>query len=1293
MQRLFSATRRLASKHQHRRRVPRSLQGLPTPNVHRSWGNMKHLTDNEKHELLHGTWRTSQPIQLVADKTDRDGGGFTEPVAFASEEEAARFLADEDIDDAAELQESTLQLAQRFFVELATAAGEELDAEAMPPEPQSDEARRREMQDVQRAFFGDFYVEQGLTTPAERYAFVDALLRPCRALFLVNSTLPLVRLTVRDQLEAHQHAAAATHAAASSSVFATTDLDPCLYVVPQVPTQAMGAPLYVPYTAATAALAESSESSANAGMDFVESDAHQTNVNVLPSSVGVAVPGTMGAEEAAAAIDTANALSAMLQDDFAGSSDNEPTAVRSGETEVRNSDNADVTTGSLSAPSSPSHQPPGLEHTYWLQRQIASNALLNVDILSHAVSLLSVHLAAASQGGGGVSETGTAEAAQATAAVQSPGTASHTSPVEVILYQADTTAEKAVRDAAVSSYHTEIAQYLFRAAQGATDDHVSSDAANCLRKVVLVVEDATFTPAASSRQERRRIRREHDSLATSQLCDRSDVSVSDRYPNVVYVTPARHTGAQRQPKSQKCTHIEDNDRSSTSSARDEVRAGEPTRMQLRGRVVVCAPVTSQDGVRPRGWLGSGAEDGEDNYKDDDSGDKANASASNLGTDRAAARRLFSTAAPNNFVERCQAANANFTRLQRCLMHAIRAVDVSGGCGCGGGGGWVVYVTQSMNVLENEAVVCAVLQQIEKESLQITDLTCNAQGRAAQDVSWQPLHVTCVPMTSPQVLAHFSRTSGTDGIRRIHHEGRPGFSTWVAIEGGSSAQEATQYPATLRAAVAQASWRTDPLRRGDDGGYLVCLHVTAKQNCAECPAPAYAAPPHKGLSPTLCWWTHPHSRLVCGVTPAAFALLQAIAPTQRHPHEERDRRPSRYTCATLHAGVPVGYVPASARDVDASQSVPALPSAAALSSATAHVEVAAALKAALPVLRLSALALSELLRTKAISSRHIRKQLRMLEKQLPVLPHGHDKSQYSNNSNIKTSDPVLAYGGKASVVQRESLAFLTAVETFLSRRDDAHKAEKEDSLSTRFNVVLEVDAASLVPAVGAPESLNPLPLHGLHPAVAAEALAAGVVAHMEFTRRAPPHSGGATASQSPHTFPSVTSSSSRALMPSSQYDFRLTLDVPLALPERVKHLAALEEWRVALRDALLYVARRTGAIVDPNPRLWGLATAPAEGAEADYASDSADAPSGVRVPRGDEEGLELAEDEYEAAADMPQRFQRQRGGLASNAAPAVSPAVDLFAEAMGPAGHKDEERGGDWLEDTNYREWRRRRSLK
>ncbi|KAG5494920.1 hypothetical protein JIQ42_02536 [Leishmania sp. Namibia] len=1218
---MLTLTRRVVG-HRAKQHLPRSLQGLSTPNVRRGWGNMKSLSSEEKRELLRGAWREATPIQLVPDPSSRDRDVASEPLTFATDEAADGYLAEEEKGEAEEMRESTLALARRFFAELAVAADEELDGAQMPPPPQSDEERRREMRDVQREFFGDFYVKQGIIDKAERYAFVDAMLRPSRPLFLVNSVLPLARLTVRDQLEAHQTAFTNLHGGIASGdtagfagtpcplpVFTPTPFDPCMYAVPLPPTQAFGAPLHIRFSAATSRL-RPPVPHGDAAAQVIDGDC-ASSIPLLderPCITGnqTALPTGSAAVDLIA---DAEVLSLMMLDAppyTEADSSHLPVAGQSASltksTREPATESDEVAASSLSAADatpSPRAQPPSLAHMYWLQRQVASSTVLHVDDVSVAVSILSVWLtAAAIPVGDGASQ-----------------------PYEVLLCQAND------RDETACAYHTEIAQYLFRAAQANSSDLAL---AGRLARVVIAVEDVSLTRSTSTSRHQVKGNREgsrpprRQAPLASLLCDESTVAVMDRCPNLVYLRPpSPHT------RGRPCTP-----RHGSVTDGGAAAAGS----HLLSRVVLCMPATSRDGVRPRGWLTGGEEE---TY--DEAADLTPFGEGALSLPRRGASSSTAEAPPNNFVERCRRASVNFVKLQKQLYAAIQTVRVDG---CG----WVIYATQSANVIENEAVVCAVLQRIrmegERATLQLPRESCGAEAAAANDVSAAARHVRrslsveCVSLNSPTIEACVASPEAIFVLRLLCSEGRPGVSTWVAIKDGSPGQEAEQYSEELRTSVAQAAWRTEPMRTGSDGGFVVCLRVTSAAQFREHPHSESVGAAANPLPLTCCWWTHPDSHVLSAVTPATLQFLKDV---ERDDAAGRERAAGGAT-KILHAGVPVGFVSTSpaapASDFHVADAVPALPADCRISSATCHVDVLGTLRRLLPYLPCSAKALCELLLLKQVRSHALRRQLRLRRR------HSTGPPGQPLDVNVSAAD-----------IEAETRAFLAAVEK--AAEHHLLSAASPAKLSNRFYLWVGVAAESLLPSFegssisGATESAEARLPTGLHPAVLAEVEAAGVVAEVEYVRHPSPRDSA-----------------------SSFIDFTVLLDVPPDMPERSKHLAALEEWRVALRDALLYVLRRT-CKDSGSVRLWWKPSMNS----VDVCEPRAGGDDGRGAPSAPRSGevLKLTEDEYETvhtAQDLQIR------GVAHPHAVWDCPALP---------GTEAEDHRADWLRDTNYQEWRRRRA--
>lgn len=133
-------------------------------------------------------------------------------LSFASEEEAAAFLREEEKDEALERSIPLTQLAADFYRELATTANEELEAgassESVPLLSQKE--RREEAKKHHLAFFIAFYQSQGMLPPTTDEASTaqiareveERLTRPLPwATLRVHASFPLSRLVTRHQLE------------------------------------------------------------------------------------------------------------------------------------------------------------------------------------------------------------------------------------------------------------------------------------------------------------------------------------------------------------------------------------------------------------------------------------------------------------------------------------------------------------------------------------------------------------------------------------------------------------------------------------------------------------------------------------------------------------------------------------------------------------------------------------------------------------------------------------------------------------------------------------------------------------------------------------------------------------------------------------------------------------------------------------------------------------------------------------------------------------------------------------
>lgn len=343
------------------RRGPKFLDSLSSPAVRAPWGRLGQLSPEDRREVAAGDWRTALPVLLVPDAGDgRPGPGSSGigsttaaaataavpmadgPVAFASDEAAQSYLDDEAADERLEAGVPSLALAQGFFEALAAAADEEIDAEGaglQPPAPQSDEDRRREERGLNRSFFLDYYTQQGVVGDGAvaRGELLAEMLTPATALFQLNPTRVLCRLTARDQLECD-----------TSGAFCPT-VDPLVFSVPaaavSVPLdRGQGVPL---------------------ALEPWEGGEEQ----------GEGEGGTLGARESPPLLETAELLELMMADE----ADTAPAVIEA---------------APPPPPPPPVVRPLSIGQLHWLQRLVASDTIAEVNLLSPIVSLLAVRLAA-----------------------------------------------------------------------------------------------------------------------------------------------------------------------------------------------------------------------------------------------------------------------------------------------------------------------------------------------------------------------------------------------------------------------------------------------------------------------------------------------------------------------------------------------------------------------------------------------------------------------------------------------------------------------------------------------------------------------------------------------------------------------------------------------------------------------------------------------------------------------------------------------------------------------------------
>ncbi|KAH8604979.1 hypothetical protein ERJ75_001653100 [Trypanosoma vivax] len=358
---MLRAPRSYALRLHRGRRAPRAIAAMPTAPLRHSWGDIGRMSVAEREQLLEGPWTRVRPVHLIPDPQDRDAGGFVDGVRFASDAEAEAFLAEEAMDDEAESKIPTMQLARQFFEELAHAADSEVDVENVLEAPgASDQERAEEERDVHRHFFADYYIQQGLIRDDEKFLFVDAMLRPPGVMLIVNAGLPFIRLIVRWQLIEHAHSA---EDGRRGVVFCPHSAHPLLFTVDVVPTQPYGMKARLPYTEKNSVLA-------------------QREAQTL-----LADPSTSNTEENT--ILQEGFMNALNQEGVGAAG--EDAVVKGREDDICGSVQASVPGGCLSSVTAcdrTDKAPLSIGHFYWLQRQVASDSLIDMDPLGLLVPLI-----------------------------------------------------------------------------------------------------------------------------------------------------------------------------------------------------------------------------------------------------------------------------------------------------------------------------------------------------------------------------------------------------------------------------------------------------------------------------------------------------------------------------------------------------------------------------------------------------------------------------------------------------------------------------------------------------------------------------------------------------------------------------------------------------------------------------------------------------------------------------------------------------------------------------------------
>eukprot|EP00796_Vickermania_ingenoplastis_P002028 gene2028-1218_t len=254
---------------------------------------------------------------------------------------------------------------------------------------------------------------------------------------------------------------------------------------------------------------------------------------------------------------------------------------------------------------------------------------------------------------------------------------------------------------------------------------------------------------------------------------------SQQSPNLLVLSPTR-----RHP------HLSSSSRS-TQAAPSGMADLVPPELASCCAVVLCAPRTSADGCRPRSFE-----------------ERMDSQASERIPQAVSEDSLQVVPLPaENFISTCQVASRLFPSLQEQLRSALR---------CASDGGYVLYVTRSMNPIENEAVVCSVLSE------------CRQHNGTADGPLDGIRSVRCVDLSQDSFLSALGGTASADiVVWRTLWDDRTlsGLSSWKGVEGGPPQQESSRLLQDVVDEVAACSRRVDPLRAADDVWFAVALTVS------------------------------------------------------------------------------------------------------------------------------------------------------------------------------------------------------------------------------------------------------------------------------------------------------------------------------------------------------------------------------------------------------------------------------------------------------------------------------------
>lgn len=667
------------------------------------------------------------------------------PLAFPTDEAVEAFLQEEDSMDQQEERIPTLRLAREYYEELASYANEELDlGSSALVEKKTAAEREEEKVTPHTSFFTAYYQQQGLlpvssgTKKAEEIptaVLFQRLVMQQRlewARLRVAPEYPLTRMILRHQLERHccrrrEHKSGEEEAAygvASPSVFEPTPEDALVYTMRLLPEPML--PISHPKEE-TSATEERADPSA---LLLPSSSCLAEGETAIPAGPPSFLSTLDDDEEEVHGWDTSCASTPLPQR-------MELTTTPTTRTNEITAEGTSLTASTLPSTFSALPSPvASLDQYYWLQRQVACGSVVLTDTFSQWIAGISVQLLFHQLFAKMTSPTVSSTARESTPLIvelfggSRKGAREAQRREEHNLFASSSSPFSSSVEAKTTKKHDAAAAVEEERERCGASDIVLDVAQYLTEEIALLRSILHATPPAPATVSNEKAHQEHGTSPVLQsleetvllsLLPSSDPafvpSLSQRVPHVVYVAPETKKTKKRKTtlSSSVLYRKRGNESISTmnempkSTALDAAALPSPldptatTSMKshpkplarpavpldtfcsipaatLHGKanVVLCLPPTSEDGRRVRGM--------EDGWFLEPSQHPSSIS-------------LSPACSPNNFLHRCHDAGSwYFPRLKQALRHALECVE-DGGC--------VIYGTQSMNPIENEAVVCAV----------------------------------------------------------------------------------------------------------------------------------------------------------------------------------------------------------------------------------------------------------------------------------------------------------------------------------------------------------------------------------------------------------------------------------------------------------------------------------------------------------------------------------------------------------------------------------------------------------